>query len=456
MLTLSTTDIHSPRRVPRHLSLKGFQLGLIAIFFIALAVRFLAIVGLESWKNPNPMEHRGVARALLNGDGFAFNEFNFYGPSSVQSPPYPLLLAGLFKIFGEDAPGAYVTAMAINALAGALSCVVAGLLALRLGASFLIALMSAALVAVWPTQVYAVTVAQAISLITLCTVCIIWLFYVSIDTQKILPWLGYSLIGCLGALTEPVLLPFMALSGLLILFWPKLTWSIRLRNAAILFLSALLVIGPWSYRNYKVHGKFVPVKNTVWVNIWKGANPYATGTDRLPMTDSMREQLKTMTDAQKRNANFDNARQYDKLTEEQLRALNRKPEIEREQLFHDWAVAWIRENPNRWLQLCGLRLAKTLWIEWDNPKGEQFYIVSRTILLGASALGFVFAFFHHWRILIPILVMGTGVLTYTFTITAARFAFPYEPWQLILASLAMVTLAKKFGMIEETPAPANI
>ncbi|HQY87926.1 MAG TPA: hypothetical protein PK402_04660 [Tepidisphaeraceae bacterium] len=456
MQTLSIDNTQSPKRLPRELNLKSFQLGLIAIFFFALVLRIGAIASLESWKYPNPMEHRGVALALLRGDGFSFNEFNHYGPSSVQSPPYPLLLASLFSIFGPDSAGAYTAAMIINAFAGALSCVVTGLLAQRLGASFLISLVGAALVAIWPTQVYAVTVAQAISLITLCTVCVMWLFYVSVDTQRILPWLGYSLIGCLGALTEPVLLPFMALSGLLILFWPKLAWSIRLRNAAILFLSALLVIGPWSYRNYRVHGKFVPVKNTVWVNIWKGANPHATGTDRLPMTDEMREQLKTMTDAQKRDATFDSARQYDKLTEEQLRALNKQPEIVREQLFHDWAVSWIKANPKQWAQLCVARLGKTLWIEWDNPKGEQFYFISRTILLAASAVGFVFAFFHRWRMLIPILVMGTGVLTYTLTIAAARFAFPYEPWQLILASLAIIALATKFGLFEEPPAPANL
>lgn len=456
MLTLSTDQSNAPKRAPRQLTLKGFQLGLIAIFFIALAARLAVIAGLESWKNPNAMEHRGVAMSLLKGHGFSFREFDYFGQSSVQSPPYPLLLAGLFKVFGEDSARAYTAAMTINAIAGALSCVVTGLLAHRLGASFLISLVAAALVAVWPTQVYAVTVAQAISLITLCTVCVMWLFYVAIDSHKILPWVTYSLIGCLGALTEPVMLPFMALSGLLILFWPKLPWSIRFRNAAILFLSALLVIGPWSYRNYRVHGKFVPVKNTVWVNIWKGANPYATGTDRLPMTPEMRERLKTMTDAEKRDANFDNARQYDKLTDDQRRELTGQPEIKREELFHKWAVGWITANPQKWIELCGIRLAKTLWIEWDNPKGEQFYFVSRTILLGLSALGLILAFLHRWRMLIPILVMGTGVLTYTFTITAARFAFPYEPWQLILAALAVITLAKKFGMIEETPAPANM
>ena len=73
----------------------------------ALALRLGAIVALKSWEHPSPMEHRGLAMSLVNGTGFSFGAFGYYGPSSVQSPPYPLLLTALFKIYGTDAPGAY-------------------------------------------------------------------------------------------------------------------------------------------------------------------------------------------------------------------------------------------------------------------------------------------------------------------------------------------------------------
>lgn len=417
---------------------------LLALVVLTVVLRMGAVFALKSYTHPNPMEHKGIAIALLRGEGFAFNEFSYYGPSSVQSPPYPLLLATLYTVFGTDTRASYIAAMLINSLAAGVTTWIVFHLARRMGAAPWIALGAAALYCIWPTQIYAVTVAQAISLITLTTVAVMWLFYVSVDTRKLTPWIAYGFLGCLGALTEPVLLPFMALSGLLILFWPKLPWPIRIRNAMVLFFTALLVIGPWSYRNWRVHDKFVPVKNTVWVNIWKGANPYATGTDRLPMTDEVRKRLEEMRDRDRRNPDFDAARQYDMLTSEQRLELDGQPEVVREQIFRRWARQWIKDNPREFIELSIGRLVKTLWIEWDNPKGERVYQISRTLLLIGSAVGIVLAIRRRIRLAIPLLVVGSGLLTYTITITAARFALPYEPLQIILSSLAIAWVLSRF------------
>ena len=89
-----------------------------------------------------------------------------------------------------------------------------------------------------------------------------------------------------------MLLPILAFSGLMVLFIRKLSPAQRFRNAAILFAAAVLIILPWTIRNHTVHGKWVPIKSTFWVNLWKGNNPNATGTDRLEMSDEKKSQLK--------------------------------------------------------------------------------------------------------------------------------------------------------------------
>jgi hypothetical protein len=412
---------------------------------MAFVLRLAAVIHLQAWKNPGAMEHRGIAVALLRGEGFAFNEFGHYGPSSVQSPPYPLLLALLYAVFGPGTTSAHVAAMVLNCLVGAATCAMTFLLARRLGTHPIVATLAASLVAVWPTQIYAVTVVQAVSLITLCTVAIVWLFYLSVDTRRMTPWLGFSFVGCLGALTEPVLLPFMVLSGVVICFWRGLPIDIRLRNALLLLLTALVVLLPWSYRNYRVHGHFVPVKNTVWVNIWKGNNPNATGTDRIAMSPDVRARLGSMTDTERRDPTVDSARQYDLLTAEQSIALWGRPEYEREQLFREWTTSWISSNPIRFAQLCGIRLLKSLWIEWDNPKAQLIYVIARTTLVAGSLIGLILAIRLRLRLFIPLLVFGSGLLTYTLTIAAARFALPYEPWQLILIAVLMGRIAGRLG-----------
>lgn len=419
---------------------------LIGICIIAFVLRVSAMFFLQSWANPGAMEHQSIARYLVSGKGFQFNDWGLTQITSVQSPPFPYLLAFFYYVFGYDQPGAYIGVMVLNALMGAGTCALTYAMTRALHGSVAVGLIAAALVAIWPTQVYATTFVQAITFITLCSLAVIWLFYVSVDTKKLTPWIGYGLLGCLGALTEPVLLPFMALSGLLILGWPGLCWKIRLRNAAVLFGCAVVVLGPWTLRNYQVHGKFMPVKSTFWVNMWKANNPNATGTDRAPMSDEVRGALtQNLTDEQLRDPDFDKARQYDLLTPDQKAMLWKKPEVEREVVFGQFAKSFINENPKRYAELCGIRLWKTLWVEAENPKAhgmKQYllYWTPRTLLLIFTPLGLLLAWKRGWRMAIPVLVIGSALMTYTFTIAAARFALPYEPWQLAIIAVLIATV----------------
>ena len=201
------------------MSRRSISSTLIGLVVIALGLRVGAIFVLHRWTSPNAIEHRSLALSLLKYHTFYFRDFNYFGPSSVQSPPYPFLLAVLFKIFGPESNGAYIAAMLINSLAGAVTVVLTYLFVKSIGARETVALIAAALVAIWPSQVYSATHVQAISLITCSLVAMLYFFQSAVATGKLAPWIGYSVIGCFAALTEPVLLPILALSGMLILFW---------------------------------------------------------------------------------------------------------------------------------------------------------------------------------------------------------------------------------------------
>src|SRR5438105_9370802 len=94
-------------------------LTLLGLCLLAFALRVGAIFALHRWTAPNAIEHRTLALSLLKYHTFYFRDFNYFGPSSVQSPPYPFLLAILFKLFGIESTTAYVAAMIINSVAGA-------------------------------------------------------------------------------------------------------------------------------------------------------------------------------------------------------------------------------------------------------------------------------------------------------------------------------------------------
>lgn len=427
---------------------------LLLLFVVALSLRVAGFVAMKRWNAPNDIEHRQLAVSLIENGSFRFRDFGYIGPSSVQSPPYPVLLAGAFKVFGtqvnsrgivEGTDAAYIAMMLLNSLAGAAATVLTFHMARELGASERVAITAAALMAIWPSQVYAVGHVQAISLITLCFIATVFLFLRATRTSAVGPWIGFSIVGCLGALTEPVLLPIMALTGLLILVWPKLTTAVRFRNAGILLASAIVIIIPWTIRNRVVHGAFVPIKTTFWVNVWKSANDEATGTDRVELSPELREMHSaSVDDSAMLDPKFDAPRQYAMLTPQQVARLKGKPEIEREKIFQEFAQTWIKENRQRWVELCFIRLYKTVWIDLDNPKANNLiYVVTRSVLVLATAIGLVMAWRAKWRLVFPVLLVGSCWLTYTLTITAARFGIPIEPMQLTLLALIVVTVLSR-------------
>ncbi|MEL7238015.1 MAG: hypothetical protein AAGK78_04070 [Planctomycetota bacterium] len=413
------------------------------LFLAALAARFAAVllVGANQWSEEtvNAAEHMSLAKSLLAGDGFSFNEAagyaenGVYEPSSVQSPPYPLLLAGLYWLFGVASSKAHAAAMFINALAGAATVPLLYAMVRRLGGTMAAGVTAAGLIAIWPTQIYAVISVQAITLLTLATIAIVVLWYRAIDTGGVLSWTAFSVIGALAAMTEPVYLPAMFLAGCVILIHKNLAAPLRLRNGAILLVTTICVIGPWTYRNWLVHEKFMPIKSTVWVNIWKGNNPHSGGTDRPPLTEE--------TLALFRERGVDELRQYDYLTDEQRAELSGLRTAEREDVWKRYAKTWISENPWSYVKLARNRLAKTLWWDWDNPKGRDkmyLYPASRGVLLLGSLVGVFLVVRMNWRLGMPAIIIGTSLLTYTLTIAAARFAFPLEPFQMALSAVVIL------------------
>jgi Dolichyl-phosphate-mannose-protein mannosyltransferase len=436
---------------------------LVLLSLLAFAARAGAVIYLKAWQKPNAMEHRSVALSLVHGTGFSFGDWGYFGPTSVQSPPFPFLLAGMYKIFGDTAPAdgsladanvAYFAIMMINALAGAALVYLTYAMARTLGGSVLTGLLAAAAVSIWPSQVYAARHVQAISLITCGLAGSIILFYKAMRTGRLGPWVGYCIVATLATLTEPVFLPALAISGCLTLLWRTLSPTARLRNAAVLIFVVLTLIGPWTLRNRIVHGQWVPIKSSVWVNIWKGNNEFATGTDRLPPSQREKKtaEKNLWSDDEFVESNLDRDRQYDMLDPSQRSRLHNWPEMYRETVFKEIALGWIESHPKRYLELCGIRLIKTIGVDWDNPKSYNIiYIISRYGLLALTIVGLFVATRQKWSLLFPAIIVGTALFTYAVTVTAARFGIPFEPIQLCLAAACIAALFERRNKNSEHP-----
>jgi hypothetical protein len=419
---------------------------LIVLSSVALLARIATDVHFKAWRSPSAMEHKSIAVALVTGHGFTFGDWGYYGPTSVQSPPFPFLLAAMFKMFHAVGPdgqlqktgseNAYFAIMILNAFAGAALVWLTYLMTKTLGGTPLAGLIAAGLVALWPSQIYAARFVQAVSLITAGLAGVIVLYYMAIRTGKMAPWVGFCLLLCVVTLTEPVFLPALLLSGGLMFISQGLTWTARFRNLAVLGFCIFAVLGPWATRNYIVHGKIIPVKGSFWVNVWKGNNDYATGSDRLKLTDAEKRRIARQANSGETDDIQDTAHVRDMLDPSQIAMLANHPEAMREDVFKQIAQSWIKDHPKRYLELCGIRLAKTLTIDWDNPRAylSTTYLWSRIILLLLTIPAVILAIKNRWSLLLPALLAATALASYTLTVTAARFAFPFEPIQLALGA----------------------
>ena len=110
--------------------LKTAVLSLWLILAVALAARALFAWNQARHVPPRILatvsfaqETGNIAQALAQGRGFSDPYRQHTGPTAWLAPVYPLLLAGIFRVFGIFTPGAFWAAAMLNILCSAGVCI---------------------------------------------------------------------------------------------------------------------------------------------------------------------------------------------------------------------------------------------------------------------------------------------------------------------------------------------
>lgn len=82
---------------------------------------------------------------------------------------------------------------------------------------------------------------------------------------------------------QPVVLPLIA-AAIVYLAATK-----RVRQALIISATAILLLAPWTIRNYNTFGKFMPLKSPVWMNFYLGY--WQTAPDFVMVSDSLHRSI---------------------------------------------------------------------------------------------------------------------------------------------------------------------
>ncbi len=224
-----------------------------------------------------------IARALATGFGFADPFTGHSGPTAWSPPLYPLLIAGVFKIFGVYTATSAWVLLAINSIfSAATSSVIYEIAARcfrRTGRGKKIALWSG-----WLWALYPAAMQFAVRWIwDMCITAFLFSKIIAIalrtrgigedspikpepQHQTTLRWAAFGLLSGLTALLNSTLLLFIPACGLWMLFGalkakaPLLPMLLRSALACVLILAC---IAPWIARNYTVFHAFIPMRGNL-------------------------------------------------------------------------------------------------------------------------------------------------------------------------------------------------
>jgi 4-amino-4-deoxy-L-arabinose transferase-like glycosyltransferase len=369
---------------------------------------------------PFQYEAGNIAHSLADGNGFSSPFRVETGPTAWLTPVYPVMVAGIFKLFGVYTFAAFEAAVALNILFSTLTCVpiylagkhIAGVRLAAAGAWLWAVFPNAIIIPfewIWDTSLSALLAAT-----------ILWATIQVAESQRMREWCAYGLLWGVTLMTNPSLgslLPFL----LAWMAWRSQKagrkWLVRtVLSAAIVVLCCL----PWTIRNYALFHRVVPLRSTFGLQLWLGNNAYYIHSwpSWLHPIDNQAEREK-----------------YVQMGE--IPYMNDK--------LHQ-GIHYIRAFPRREAQLCWDRFVAT-WLGTPHPfddtiesRSPYVWIVNLSNLLASLGVlvGCGVLLWRRSQYAFPIIVFPVVFpCVYYVTIALLRYRHPIDPIVILLGAIAI-------------------
>lgn len=378
-----------------------------------------------AFTEPYGYETGSVARSISLGHGFSSPlPLLETGPTAWLAPIYPYILAGIFKVWGVYSLKSHLVAQALNCLFSAL--VVFPIFAIAKRSFGVTTAVLAAWLWVILPNAWHIPIADIwdTTLSALWLALILWMTLALRDRQSLANWAVYGALWAAGALLNPSMLAVMPF----LFCW--LVWRARKRANSSLWRAAValavfaLGMAPWTIRNYRVFGKFLPVRSVFGITLWMGNNPIAVGVNSFPMLPTLNlgeaEKFK-----QTGEVNYARAK-----GEEALSFIDSHPAIVVRHVLHDFASFWfsVSDRPNG---------------DWRTaPRYVKSLLIANAIMILICWFGIILA----WHSANPHFVLYATVLlffplVYYLTFSLVRYRFTVDPLITILFAYSISQLA---------------
>ncbi len=366
--------------------------------------------------------------------------YEYGGPDFqiFRAPGYPLLLAGMFRLFGTEVPmiwarilGAVLGTVAVAGVMWLSRCLFVAQRDIGDGAP---GVGSPALVAGIFAAFYPGAIAMSIFVLAEALFCPLMIAHLvcwvkasqETSTRSSVTWaMAGGVAAGLAILTRPSWLLFTPF----VLGWLVLLSRERRRHLAIgvgMVAAICITMSPWWLRNYRVVGRFVPTTLQVGASLYDGLNADATGASNMPFaTPAYQAQKAADAAAGRGDEGF---------------------EVRLDRRLRDASIAWATNHPGQVVRLMGNKFMR-MWNLWPNAEEFRGWRLRLVVVMGyvpLLVLGVVGAWKWcrgGWPWVICILPAIYYTLLHMVFVSSIRYRQPAMMVWLALAA-AVVTLGR--------------
>jgi 4-amino-4-deoxy-L-arabinose transferase-like glycosyltransferase len=409
-------------------ALRGAATSIWIILLVALAVRlgFIWQYRLIHPKQavsviPFLFESGNIAHSLATGHGFSSPFRVDTGPTAWMTPAYPLLLAGIFRLFGAYTFHAWAAAVLLNILCCTVACVPIFYAGKRIGGVRLGA-CAAWLWAVFPNAILIpVESMWDASISVLLVAMILWATIALVESERMRDWCAYGLLWGAALMVNATLAALLPL----LLGWlayrqhrANRAWA---RRAAAAVVILVLCCVPWTIRNYRVFHRFIPLRSVLGLQLWLGNNDQTQ--------DIFRGDLHPIYNATERE-HYIAVGEIAYMQEKQQEAVQymlSHPAREAHLIANRFISIWSGGTPNPVTDFVG---TPSLWFR---------FILAFNLLVSVGALcGTIVLIRNHNPFAFPVAVFPVVYpWAYYLTLALPRYRLPIDPVVLLLTAVAL-------------------
>lgn len=352
-----------------------------------------------------------LAQTIFHGD-----DYTIYTPPRrvLRMPGFPLFLAGTMSVVGEE----HFRVRLVLSLTGVVACFVVYLLGKEL-VNEVIGVIAAALVAVSPVMAGFSVLFLSETLFALAMLFSLWVFAklskIEFGEEQRVRGIMLSLLAgislAIACYVRPSWLLVLPLVVVALIWNAKRNRTEAIKRCLFMILGFTVMLAPWTYRNYRVTGHFVPT--TLWLgpSLYDGLNAQATGDSDMTFFD-------------------------------QENVLNTMSEYEMNQHYTQRAIDYARQHPGHVFQLMGAKLLR-YWKPWPNASQFQSWW-----MMAAVSIIFIpvvcFAIYGAWvsrdQYLLLLITLGPIVyfsLIHLIFVSSLRYRLPAEYSLYILSAVGI-------------------